>query len=119
MVNEKTPSMALSDMSAKSGVNTHFEVSDMLYGITQPIYRVELTDPNGNTSELTKIDDWYLIGDTFVLYNDNTDHLSVSGNYTLTIYANGFKKFNNRKGCSKDTCYFFGSFSENQFNRIV
>ena len=81
-------------MSAKSGVNTHFEVSDMLYGITQPIYRVELTDPNGNTSELTKIDDWYLIGDTFVLYNDNTDHLSVSGNYTLTIYANGFKKFN-------------------------
>lgn len=94
VVNEKTPSMALSDMSAKSGVNTHFEVSDMLYGITQPIYRVELTDPNGNTSELTKIDDWYLIGDTFVLYNDNTDHLSVSGNYTLTIYANGFKKFN-------------------------
>ena len=94
VVNEKTPSMALSDMSAKSGVNTHFEVSDMLYGITQPIYRVELTDPNDNTSELTKIDDWYLIGDTFVLYNDNTDHLSVSGNYTLTIYANGFKKFN-------------------------
>lgn len=93
VVNEKTPSMALSDMSAKSGVNTHFEVSDMLYGITQPIYRVELTDPNDNTSELTKIDDWYLIGDTFVLYNDNTDHLSVSGNYTLTIYANGFKKF--------------------------
>lgn len=94
VVNEKTPSMSLSDMSAKSGVNTHFEVSDMLYGITQPIYRVELTDPNGDTSELTKIDDWYLIGDTFVLYNDNTDHLSVSGNYTLTIYANGFKKFN-------------------------
>ena len=81
-------------MSAKSGVNTHFEVSDMLYGITQPIYRVELTDPNGDTSELTKIDDWYLIGDTFVLYNDNTDHLTFSGNYTLTIYANGFKKFN-------------------------
>ena len=94
VVNEKTPSMSLSDMSAKSGVNTHFEVSDMLYGITQPIYRVELTDPNSNTSERTKIDDWYLIGDTFVLYNDNTDHLSVSGNYTLTIYANGFKKFN-------------------------
>lgn len=94
VVNEKTPSMSLSDMSAKSGVNTHFEVSDMLYGITQPIYRVELNDPNGDTSELTKIDDWYLIGDTFVLYNDNTDHLSVSGNYTLTIYANGFKKFN-------------------------
>lgn len=45
VVNEKTPSMALSDMSAKSGVNTHFEVSDMLYGITQPIYRVGADRP--------------------------------------------------------------------------
>lgn len=93
VVNDVIPSMQLSDTSAYSGVNTHFHVKDMLYGITQPIYRVELTDPNGSTSELEKIDDWYLIGDTFVLYNDNINHLPVSGNYTLTIYADGFKSF--------------------------
>lgn len=94
VVNEKTPSLVLSDTGAYSGVNTHFTVKDMLYGITQPIYRVELQYAGDSEVQvLNKFDDWYLIGDTFVLYNDTTNHLTHSGNYTLTIYANGFKSF--------------------------
>ena len=93
VVNEKVPSLQLSDASAQSGVDTHFKVSDMTYGITMPVYRVELTDPNGNTETLTKINDYYLIGDTFILYNDTTDHLATTGKYTLKIYADGFQAF--------------------------
>lgn len=65
----------------------------MTYGITQPIYRVDLTDPQGNTKTLTKIDDWYLIGDSFILYNDNTNNIPYEGNYTVTVYADGFQQF--------------------------
>ena len=93
VVNETQPSMTLTDTTAKSGQDVRFQVEHMTYGITQPIYRVELTTPKGETTELAKIDDWYLIGDTFILYNDNTNHIPTVGNYTLTIYADGFKTF--------------------------
>lgn len=93
VVNETKPSMILTDTTAKSGQNVHFRVENMTYGITQPIYRVELTTPDNTTTELTKIDDWYLIGDSFILYNDTTDHIPTVGQYTLTIYADGFKPF--------------------------
>lgn len=93
VVNETKPSMTLTDTTAKSGQNVHFRVENMTYGITQPIYRVELTTPDKTTTELTKIDDWYLIGDRFTLYNDTTDHIPTVGQYTLTIYADGFKPF--------------------------
>ena len=93
VVNETQPSMILTDTTAKSGQDVHFRVENMTYGITQPIYRVELTTPNGTTTELAKIDDWYLIGDTFILYNDTTDHIPTVGKYKLTIYADGFKTF--------------------------
>lgn len=64
--------------------------------MTMPIYRVELTAPDGTTRELEKITDWYLIGDSFILYNDVTaenghDNIPDNGLYTLTIYADGFK----------------------------
>lgn len=65
----------------------------MTYGITQPIYRVDLTDSQGNTKTLTKIDDWYLIGDSFILYNDNTNNIPYEGNYKVTVYADGFQQF--------------------------
>lgn len=93
VVNETKPSMILTDTTAKSGQNVHFQVENMTYGITQPIYRVELTTPKGETTELAKIDDWYLIGDTFILYNDNTNHIQTNGKYMLTVYADGFKTF--------------------------
>lgn len=93
VVNETKPSMILTDTTAKSGQNVHFRVENMTYGITQPIYRVELTTPDNTKTELTKIDDWYLIGDSFILYNDTTDHIPTVGQYTLTIYADGFKPF--------------------------
>lgn len=92
VVNEKAPSMELTEMP-ESGKNLHFNVKDMTYGITNPIESVTLTDPNGKTEKLTYIEDYYLFGDTFVLYNDKENHLSHKGNYKLTISSNGFKTF--------------------------
>ena len=97
VVNGTAPSMKLSEAGAiKSGQNVHFKMENMTYGVTMPIYRVELTVPDGTTRELEKITDWYLIGDSFVLYNDvnaenGRDNIPDSGLYTLTIYADGFK----------------------------
>ena len=58
-----------------------------------------LTDPTGDTKELNKIDDWYLIGDLFVLYNDvnaenGRNNIPYNGTYTITLYSNGFKTVN-------------------------
>ena len=92
VVNEKAPSMELTEMP-ESGKNLHFNVKDMTYGITNPIESVTLTDPNGKTEKLTYIEDYYLFGDTFVLYNDKENHLSYKGNYKLTIRSNGFQTF--------------------------
>lgn len=92
VVNEKAPSMELTEMP-ESGKNLHFNVKDMTYGITNPIESVTLTDPNGKTEKLTYIEDYYLFGDTFVLYNDKENHLSYKGNYKLTISSNGFQTF--------------------------
>lgn len=101
VVNEKAPSMELTEMP-ESGKNLHFNVKDMTYGITSPIESVTLTAPNGKTEKLTYIEDYYLFGDTFVLYNDKENHLSYKGNYKLTISSNGFQtfetKFNVREG---------------------
>ena len=77
----------------ESGKNLHFNVKDMTYGITNPIESVTLTAPNGKTEKLTYIEDYYLFGNTFVLYNDKENHLSHKGNYKLTISSNGFKTF--------------------------
>ena len=96
VVNKVVPTLsATSAHVTSSDSRVYFEFENMLYGITQPIYRVDLTDPKNDTKTLTKIDDWYLIGDTFVLYNDkeDTNLFPYSGNYTVTIYADGFQKF--------------------------
>lgn len=93
VVNEVVPELQSTSGSVKSGDKVYFKVKKMTYGITQPIYRVDLTDPQGNTKTLTKIDDWYLIGDSFILYNDNTNNIPYDGNYTVTVYADGFQQF--------------------------
>ena len=93
VVNEVVPKLQTTSGSVKSGDKVYFKVKNMTYGITQPIYRVDLTDPQGNTKTLTKIDDWYLIGDSFILYNDNTNNIPYDGNYTVTVYADGFQQF--------------------------
>lgn len=92
VVNETKPYMELTD-AVHANQNVHFRVYNMTYAITQPIYQVDLTDPNNNTRTLKKFEDWYLIGDSFILYNDTNDNLPVNGNYTLTVYADGFQKF--------------------------
>lgn len=86
----------------QSGVNLHFAVTGLVYGIVDPIEKVTLTDPTGETKTLEKIKDYYLISqDLFVLYNDvsatdGRNNLPYKGEYTLTIEANGFKKFSKR-----------------------
>lgn len=92
VVNETKPYMELTD-EVHANRNVHFRVYNMTYAITQPIYQVDLTDPHNNTRTLEKFEDWYLIGDSFILYNDTNDNLPVNGNYTLTVYADGFQKF--------------------------
>ena len=93
VVNEVVPELQITSGSVQSGDKVYFKVKNMTYGITQPIYRVDLTDPQGNTKTLTKIDDWYLTGDSFILYNDNTNNIPYEGNYTVTVYADGFQQF--------------------------
>ena len=95
VVNEKAPSMHLQGNGGviQSGENVRFHVKDMAYGDTMPVYRVTLTAPDGETRELEKITDYYLIGDLFVLYNDVEGHnnIPVNGIYTIKVYAEGFK----------------------------
>lgn len=93
IVNETVPKLELKE-TPQSGLNLHFAVSNLVYGIESPIERVTLEDPTGTVTDLQKLDDWYLYSqDLFVLYNDNTDHLPYQGKYTITIYANGFQAF--------------------------
>lgn len=96
VVNAETPTFEVEE-KPESGKNLHFAVSNLVYGITNPIEKVTLTDPSGAKHELTSINDYYLFSqDLFVLYNDEsaengTNHLKYKGQYTLTIEANGFK----------------------------
>lgn len=96
--NYATPELKVKE-TPQSGVNLHFAVSNLVYGITDPIEKVTLTDPTGETKTLEKIKDYYLISqDLFVLYNDvsatdGRNNLPYKGEYTLTIEANGFRKF--------------------------
>jgi len=97
--NHDVPTLKIKE-NPESGKNLHFAVSNLVYGITDPIEKVTLTDPTGKTTALEKITDYYLFSqDLFVLYNDTnaesgaSDHLKYQGKYTLTIQANGFKTF--------------------------
>lgn len=96
--NYATPELKVKE-TPQSGVNLHFAVSNLVYGIVDPIEKVTLTDPTGETKTLEKIKDYYLISqDLFVLYNDvsatdGRNNLPYKGEYTLTIEANGFRKF--------------------------
>ena len=108
VVNKTAPSMGLVEPGAlESGKNIHFTVEDMTYGITVPIDSVELTRPGGQTVQLEKIRDWYLLGDSFILYNDEEaengrNNIPYKGEYTLTVHSTGFKdmtyKFTVAKG---------------------
>lgn len=106
VVNEAEPQLTLKE-TPQSGKNLHFEVSNLVYGITDPIEKVTLSGPVGangaqDTIELQNNDDtidYFLWSqDLFVLYNDESakngrNFLKYSGNYKLTIQANGFKTF--------------------------
>lgn len=92
VVNETAPSLSLTGSgSFASGENIHFSIENMTYGATAPIYAVELTRPDGTTVSLEKFTDWAQIGDSLVLYNDNTNNTLYNGPYTITVHSNGFK----------------------------
>ncbi len=97
LVNEVAPKMILDEQGELvTGKNIHFKVENMVYGATMPVEVVTLTDPAGNTRQLEKIRDYYLIGDLFVLYNDvnsvnGRNNIPYKGKYTLNIQSNGFK----------------------------
>lgn len=97
VVNYTEPELELKETPI-SGRNLHFNVKNMVYGITTPIESVTLTDPTGATKELQFSTGYALIGNLFVLYNDVTaengvNNLPYNGNYTITIHSNGFKTF--------------------------
>lgn len=106
VVNEAEPQLTLKE-TPQSGKNLHFEVSNLVYGITDPIEKVTLSGPVGangaqDTIELQNNDDtidYFLWSQNlFVLYNDESakngrNFLKYSGSYKLTIQANGFKTF--------------------------
>lgn len=106
VVKEAEPRLTLKE-TPQSGKNLHFEVSNLVYGITDPIEKVTLSGPVGangaeDTIELQNNDDtidYFLWSqDLFVLYNDESvkngrNFLKYSGSYKLTIQANGFKTF--------------------------
>ena len=94
VVNDKAPTITPQlDTIWPTEPKAYFDVSDMVYGILIPPYAAELTYPDGSTHALTMIDDWYLIGDLFILYNDDEDAplFTYNGTYTLTVHSNGFK----------------------------
>ncbi len=97
LVNEVAPKMILDEQGELvTGKNIHFRVENMVYGATMPVELVTLTDPAGNTRQLEKIRDYYLIGDLFVLYNDvnaknGRNNIPYKGKYTLNVQSNGFK----------------------------
>lgn len=95
VVKEEAPELKIKEQ-AISGRNLHFDVENLVYGITNPVERVTLKTPAGETEDLTYINDWFLFGDLFVLYNDVTaeegrNNLPYNGKYTITLYFNGFK----------------------------
>lgn len=93
LVQDTMPTLVLKDRP-QSGQKVYFDVKNMTYGITSPIESVTLKGPNDEEAkELKYIDDYFLFGNLFVLYNDNTNNIPDTGNYTITIHSNGFKDF--------------------------
>ncbi len=93
VVNEVVPEITLAAGEGASGQEVHFIIQNMTYGITSPVYRVDLKDADGKIHTLKKYDDWFLHGNRLVLYNDHTNYFAKDGNYQVTVYADGFQKF--------------------------
>lgn len=99
VVDAKAPVMKLSENRAiRSGQNVHFNIDGLVYGIKEPVEKAVLEKPDGTKENLKFIDDYYLFGDLFVLYNDpkrsdNTgvNHIDQNGTYKITVSCEGYK----------------------------
>ena len=93
VVEEVVPTMTVTGDQGYYGNEVHFRIENMTYGVTRPVYRVELTNPDGQTSTLAKFDDWFLHGDLLVLYNTIHNYFPETGSYTVKVWADGFQPF--------------------------
>lgn len=66
VVNAQAPVFKLKE-TPQSGVNLHFQVENMVYGIETPVNRVVLEGPT-ETVELDKINDWFLFSQESVCH---------------------------------------------------
>lgn len=83
--------------AVKSGQPLRFEPKNLVYGIKDPIEKIELTDPTGKTTELRALDDYYLFGqDLLTVFNDTStengrNNIKYNGKYTMKVYMTGYK----------------------------
>ena len=110
VVQKETPQIKLKESGELvSGSNIHFQISNMVHGLNEPIEKVTLVNPKGEEKVLEHITDYFMYGNTglFVLYNDvsrdgGRNNIPYAGIYTLKIESDGFKdivkKFEVQKG---------------------
>ena len=103
-VEEKVqPKFLIEEPSLQSGKNLHFIVENVSSRPGKsPVEKAELVLPTGETRTLRYISDYFLIGNTFVLYNDVTkgnekegtqgiNNTLYNGKYTLKVYFREYK----------------------------
>ena len=100
---KETPKFLIEEPSLKSGKNLHFIVENVSSRPGKsPVEKAELVLPTGETRTLRYISDYFLIGNTFVLYNDVTkgnekegtqgiNNTLYNGKYTLKVYFREYK----------------------------
>jgi len=100
---KETPKFLIEEPSLQSGKNLHFIVENVSSRPGKsPVEKAELVLPTGETRTLRYISDYFLIGNTFVLYNDVTkgnekegtqgiNNTLYNGKYTLKVYFREYK----------------------------
>ncbi|MPQ44286.1 hemoblobin-interacting domain-containing protein [Clostridium tarantellae] len=82
-------------MNPRTGEDVRFKLENFNYAVINPITKVFLTH-NNKRKELVKFDSYHPLSDSITVYakDDETGegNLLEPGQYTLEIYADGFKK---------------------------
>ncbi|CEK35839.1 Protein of unknown function (DUF1533) [[Clostridium] sordellii] len=82
-------------MNPKTGEDVKFKLDNFNYAVLNPVNKVFLTHKN-TRKELVKLEDYHVVSDLVNIYAKNTEseegNLLEPGEYTLEVYADGFKK---------------------------
>lgn len=82
-------------MNPKTGEDVKFKLDNFNYAVLNPVNKVFLTHKN-TRKELVKLEDYHVVSDLVTIYAKNTEseegNLLEPGEYTLEVYADGFKK---------------------------